>query len=317
MSVKRRGKKKEKDWSSIAALVKSGSELATTQWRHVKVQGQSGRGKTHFMLKHIEYFKEQGLSPEEVLVCIIDCDLEGQAELIRRESVVPKEYRDCVKVITAVNPPDVYEAYEYFVHLMREHTKAHPESTGRMLIFENEGAYYNRVRNYYAEEVYGIPERELLLQRQQEARQETTGSGQRKKTKPQFEEGPMHAYKVINKVFGDIFHDLKMAAEIIGFHFFCSTLEREVSTMFDSRKGEESIGDTKIITSGRPDITDPLFDMTIRFDYEEKTKRQQKGGQKVLRKWWLKVLKTRMCRPFHIDNCTVKEFWDAVDEMNK
>ncbi len=315
MSVRKR-KGKAKDWSEIANLVKSGNDLVAQKYRHVKVQGKSGTGKTHFLLKHLEMWKLEGLSPAEYLLVIIDCGLEGQAELIRRKSVVPEEYRDCIKILTAVTPPDVYQAYDYFIHLLREHAKEYPDSMGRMLIFENEGAYYNRVRNYYAEEVYGIPERELLLQRQQEARQETTGSGARKKTKPQFEEGPMHAYKVINKVFGDIFHDLKMAAEIIGFHFYSTTLEREVSTMFDNKKGAEAIGDTKIITSGRPDMTDPLFDMVIRTDFEEKTKRVKGAGTKVMRKWWLKVIKTRMCKPFHIDNCTVPEFWQAVEEMN-
>jgi len=315
VSVRKR-KQKEANWAEIASMVKTGNDLVETKWRHIKVQGKSGTGKSHFILKHIELFKQQGMKPEEVLFLVIDCDLEGQAELIRRNSIVPEEYRDCIKVITVVSPPDVYAAFDYFSHLLREHAEAYPKSLGRMLVFENEGAYYNRVRNYYSEEVYGIPERELLLQRQQEARQETTGSGARKKTKPQFEEGPMHAYKVINKVFGDIMHDMKMAAEIIGFHFYLTTLEREVSTMFDNKKGGDSIGDTKIITAGRQDMTDPLFDMVIRTDYEEKTKKQQGGGVKVLRKWWLKIQKTRMCQPFHIDNCTVGEFWAAVEEMN-
>ena len=181
----------------------------------MKLQGFSGSGKTNFYLTMFNDMAA-GKKPDEVLLCIIDCDLEGQADLIARDSIVDPAIRKRILRKVCTKPDEVNEMVLAFIDLMRQHQEQHPAGV-RMIVLENEGAYYLGCRNHYAESVHGMSEAELLSRQQQALREG-------KKTLPTFEEGQMHSYKVINKLFVQPFERLKMGAELYGAHFISTTL---------------------------------------------------------------------------------------------
>ena len=49
--------------------------------RHMKIQGFSGSGKSTYALTFFAH-QAKDLAPEEALMLIVDCDLEGQADLV-------------------------------------------------------------------------------------------------------------------------------------------------------------------------------------------------------------------------------------------
>ena len=185
-----------------------------------------------------------------------------------------------------------------YIHAMQEHQKEHPDGF-RVIMIENEAAFYLGVRNYYSMEVHGKDEGELLLSRQQQARREG------KKTLPAFEEGQMHSYKVINKMFTDPFVHIKMAAETYDYHFIATMLMRQRSEGFGTPKEK-----TIIEAAGRPDITDPLFDWIVQFDCQQRSK-----GKELETRHVAQVKKSRSCKPFKIDNPSQERFWKAADKM--
>tara|TARA_R110001599_G_scaffold168934_1_gene358789 strand:- start:286 stop:1176 length:891 start_codon:yes stop_codon:yes gene_type:complete len=291
--------RKKTDHSAILALCETGEEMATNDRRHMKLQGFSGSGKSTFALTYFSHGVEsRGLKPEESLFCIIDCDSEGQAELVKRDSIMPANLRPRILRRTCSNPSMVKETYMAYIHAMAEHQKEHPNGF-RVIMIENEAAFYLGVRNYYSVEVHGKDEGELLLSRQQQARREG------KKTLPAFEEGQMHSYKVINKMFTDPYVHIKMAAETYDYHFIATTLLRNRIEGYGTAKEN-----TKIEAAGRPDITDPLFDWIVQFDSQQRTK-----GKELETRYLAQVKKSRSCKAFKIDNPTQDRFWKAADKM--
>lgn len=291
--------RKKTDHSAILALCESGEDMATNDRRHMKLQGFSGSGKSHFALTYFSHgVASRGLKPEEALFCIVDCDSEGQAELVKRDSIIPTNLRSRILRRTCSNPAMVKETYMAYIHAMAEHQKEHPNGF-RVIMIENEAAFYLGVRNYYSIEVHGKDEGELLLSRQQQARREG------KKTLPAFEEGQMHSYKVINKMFTDPFVHIKMAAETYDYHFIATTLLRQRIEGYGTAKEN-----TKIEAAGRPDITDPLFDWIVQFESQQRTK-----GKDLETRHLAQVKKSRSCRPFKIDNPSQDRFWKAADKM--
>ena len=291
--------RKKTDHSAILALCETGEEMATNDRRHMKLQGFSGSGKSHFALTYFSHgVKERGLKPEQALFCIIDCDSEGQAELVKRDSIIPPNLRSRILRRTCSNPSMVKETYMAYIHAMQEHQAEHPDGF-RVIMIENEAAFYLGVRNYYSQEVHGKDEGELLLSRQQQARREG------KKTLPAFEEGQMHSYKVINKMFTDPYVHIKMAAETYDYHFIATTLMRQRSEGFGTPKEK-----TIVEAAGRPDITDPLFDWIVQFDVQQRSK-----GKELETRHIAQVKKSRSCKPFKIDNPSQERFWKAADKM--
>ena len=59
--------------------------------RHMKVQGFSGSGKSTFALTFFAHHASK-VGPKASLMCIIDCDLEGQADLVARDEIVPSRH---------------------------------------------------------------------------------------------------------------------------------------------------------------------------------------------------------------------------------
>ena len=186
--------------------------------RHMKLQAFPGGGKSHFSLSFFDHeMKTAGLKPEEGLMTIIDCDLEGQRDLVARDDILSPELRPRLYRKVCRTPEEVNQMVLAFIDLHRQHAEEHPDGV-RVMCMENEGAYYLACRDYYSIEVHGKSEAEQLLSRQAQAISEG------KKTLPMFAEGQMHSYKVINKMFFQPYERLKVGAEIYKYHFISTVL---------------------------------------------------------------------------------------------
>ena len=135
--------------------------------RHIKLQGFSGAGKSTWGLTFFSHHAAD-VAPEAALMCIIDCDLEGQADLVARDDIVPPNLRSRILRKVCRTPDEVNDISLAFIDLMRQHQEEHPDGV-RVMVMENEGAYYLSCREHYAVSVHGKSEGELLLSRQQEA----------------------------------------------------------------------------------------------------------------------------------------------------
>jgi len=287
-------KKKSQNYADLIASCDTGESMIEQRTKHMKLQGFSGSGKTNFYLTMFNDMAA-GKKPDEVLLCIIDCDLEGQADLIARDSIVDPSIRKRILRKVCTKPDEVNEMVLAFIDLMRQHQEQHPAGV-RMIVLENEGAYYLGCRNHYAESVHGMSEAELLLSRQQQALREG------KKTLPTFEEGQMHSYKVINKLFVQPFERLKMGAELYGAHFISTTLLKSRTEGFGTPNATQIT-----VSAGRPDITDPLFDWIVEFSSQQRVK----GGELQIR-YLAQVKKSRACPPFVLENPSQERFNKAV-----
>ena len=293
-----KSKKKKANYAALIDSCDDGDDMIEDRCRHMKLQGFSGSGKSHFALT---FFAEQsaGKKPEHCLMTIIDCDLEGQADLVARESIIPADLRPRIKRKVCRDPVAVNDMVLAFIDLHRQHREQFPKGT-RVMVFENEGAYYLGCRDHYSERVHGMNEGELLLARQEQAISEG------KKTLPTFAEGQMHSYKVINKLFFTPFERLKIGGELYGFHFLSTVLLRTFTENFGTADEKRIIS-----AAGRPDQTDPLFDWIVEFQQQQRTK----GGEMQV-KHTAHIKKSRSCTPFRIENPTQKRFWAAVEKQS-
>ena len=291
-------KGKKKNYADLIASCDTGDTMVENRTRHMKLQGFSGAGKTHFYLSMFTDLSDVK-NPDASLLCIIDCDLEGQADLIARDSIVPPELRSRILRKVCTRPDDVNDMVLAFIDLMHQHKEEHPDGV-RIIVLENEGAFYVGCRNHYAESVHGMSEGELLLSRQQQALREG------KKTLPTYEEGQMHSYKVINRLFITPYERLKMGAEMCGAHFIGTTLMKTITEGFGT-------ADAKQITTsaGRPDITDPLFDWILEFSSQQRIK----AGDLQVRHL-VQVKKSRSCKPFILDDPSQERFNKAVEKSS-
>lgn len=290
--------KKKANYADLIASCDTGVSMVNNRTKHMKLQGFSGAGKTHFYLTMFTDMAKE-VKPEEALLCIIDCDLEGQADLIARDSIVPAELRPRILRKVCSRPDDVNDMVLAFLDLMMQHKEEHPDGV-RMVVLENEGAFYMGCRNHYAESVHGMSEADLLLSRQQQALREG------KKTLPTFEEGQMHSYKVINKLFSTPYERLKMGAEMCGAHFIGTTLMKTRTEGFGTNDAKEIT-----VSAGRPDMTDPLFDWILEFSSQQRIK----AGELQVRHQVM-VKKSRSCKPFLLDNPTQERFNQAVEKSS-
>lgn len=294
-------KKKKKSYDALIASCDTGEDMARRpDLVHAKIQGFAGSGKSHLSLRFFTHqFETLKLKPEECLMAIIDCDLEGQTKLVKREDIIAPELRPRVFRKVCQTPEEVNQMTLAFIDLMAKHKEEHPDGL-RVLLLENEAAFYVGCRDFYSLEVHGMSEADLMLARQQQAIAEG------KKTLPAFAEGQMHSYKVINKLFFTPYQRLKIAAEMHWFHFFSTTLLREYTENY-GQPNEKVV----VTAAGRADMTDPLFDWII------ETNKQQRVNKKTGNldtRHSLAVRKSRVCKPFQIRNPTWESFWSAVEK---
>lgn len=266
--------------------------------RHIKLQGFSGAGKSTWGLTFFSHHAAD-VAPEAALMCIIDCDLEGQADLVARDDIVPPNLRSRILRKVCRTPDEVNDISLAFIDLMRQHQEEHPDGV-RVMVMENEGAYYLSCREHYAVSVHGKSEGELLLSRQQEA------ISQGKKTLPAYAEGQMHAYKVINKLFYSPYERLKIGGEMYNYHFL-STVLLKTKTENYGTPNENRV----VLAAGRPDMTDPLFDWIV-----EMTQQQRTVKGEVESRHFAHIKKSRACKPFRLENPTQERFWKAVDKAS-
>ena len=290
--------KKAAKYADLIASCDTGVSMIENRTKHMKLQGFSGAGKTHFYLTMFSDLAK-GRNPDEALLCIIDCDMEGQADLIGRDSIVPEGLRPRIFRKVCTRPDEVNDMVLAFIDLLHQHKAEHPDGV-RMVVLENEGAFYIGCRNHYAESVHGMSEADLLLARQQQALREG------KKTLPTFEEGQMHSYKVINRLFITPYERLKMGAEMCGAHFIGTTLMKTRTEGFGTNDAKEIT-----VSAGRPDITDPLFDWILEFSSQQRIK----AGELQVRHM-VQVKKSRACAPFILDNPTQERFKKACDKSS-
>ena len=264
--------------------------------RHIKLQGFSGAGKSTWGLTFFAH-EAKDKDPASVLMCIIDCDLEGQADLVARDDIVPPALRPRILRKVCRTPDEVNDISMAFIDLMRQHQEEYPDGT-RVMVMENEGAYYLSCREHYSVSVHGKTEGELLLSRQQEA------LSQGKKTLPAYAEGQMHAYKVINKLFYSPYERLKIGGELYRYHFL-STVLLKTKTENYGTPNENRV----VLAAGRPDMTDPLFDWIV-----EMTQQQRTVKGEVESRHFAHIKKSRACKPFRLENPTQERFWKAVEK---
>ena len=98
--------RKKQNYDALIAACDTGDSMIQNRLRHMKLQGFSAGGKTHFALSFFAHLAE-GKNPDECLMTIIDCDLEGQADLVAREDVLPAELRPRLLRKVCRNPKDV------------------------------------------------------------------------------------------------------------------------------------------------------------------------------------------------------------------
>jgi len=266
----------------------------------MKLQGFSGGGKSHFALTFLAYeAKRRDLKPKEVLCTILDCDLEGVRALVKRDDIIPPELKPRVYRKVCETPEEVNEMTQAFIREHKKHYAEYPDGL-RVIIIENEAAFYVGCRDFYSLEVHGLSEADLMLARQAQAISEG------KKTLPAFAEGQMHSYKVINKLFFTPYQRLKMASEALDCHFISTVLLREYTEGYGTPKEQ------KVITSaGRADMTDPLFDWILEFATQQRVNKKT-GDMKT--RHIITIRKSRDCKPFQLHNWNQNTFWKAVED---
>ncbi len=293
-------KKKVEKYADLIESCDTGTDMANRpQLKHMKLQGFAGGGKSHFALTTFAHLSE-GKDPDACLCTIIDCDLEGQTALVKREDIIPSELRSRLIRKVCRTPADVNEIALAFIDLHRQHQEKYPDGC-RVLIFENEAAFYVGCRDYYSHEVHGKSEADLMLARQ------TQAIAEGKKTLPAFKEGQMHSYKVINKMFFTPYERIKIAAEMFQFNFISTTLLREYT------EGYGTANEKRVITAaGRADMTDPIFDWIIEFHQQQRAK-----GKEIKTRHIAIVRKSRTCEPFQLMHPTQEKFWKAVEDNSQ
>ena len=144
-------KRRATDYSELIESCDTGTDMANRRpLKHMKLQGFAGSGKSHFALTFFAH-QSKDLDPEATLCTIIDCDLEGQAALVRREDIIPSELRPRLFRKVCRTPTDVNEMTLAFIDLHRQHKEEYPDGC-RVMILENESAFYVGCRDFYAQE---------------------------------------------------------------------------------------------------------------------------------------------------------------------
>ena len=95
-----------------------------------------------------------------------------------------------------------------------------------------------------------------------------------------------------------------MGAELYGAHFVSTTLMKSRTEGFGTPDAKEIV-----VSAGRPDITDPLFDWIVEFSSQQRVK----GGDLQVR-YLAQVKKSRACPPFVLENPTQTRFNKAVEK---
>lgn len=115
------------------------------------IYGESNSGKTSFYLGVIQYAKEQGIKPEDFMMCIVFPDRPtGITKLLNS---VPTKYRDRIFVYTI----DKYEEMISATSMASEKLMQHYKKTGKQgwLVCELLEESWRMSQDYYSRKAYG------------------------------------------------------------------------------------------------------------------------------------------------------------------
>ena len=287
--------------------VQSADEIINTQAYCLKIEGERGAGKTTFLLEEVVKAAEK-YGADRVLCCIVDMD-NGARRIFSREDIVPEKYRQCFMRKVVDHFEDVYVFLDVFTDLLAKHNADYPTDSARFLVLENEGAFYLSCRDHYAEEVHGMPERDLMRARMAQARQETkynasTGKMEAKRMLPTYAEGRRAAYSVINRNYTDFFvHASKMCDEIN-----CNFIYTTLAIRSQIWQNDQATDKWVVTPQGKPDKTDQYPDFILSLFVEE---------ERGLDKFKLKCTKSRDGPRFKMENLGPGAFWDFVDHARQ
>ena len=277
----------------------------------VKLRGLTGTGKTQFFIKELERAQNHGYPPAEILMCVVDLDIRGQDELVKRDLILPETLTDCFHRIT-IGPDDMLDdvrsIIDYFIQeLIEPHAKKYPKGM-RFLVVENEAAVYQLARDEYAFITRGHKgirsELDLMKETQRRA---IKGS----KYVPVFSEGPRDAYKVINANLVSFYQALVALSKIVGFNLYVTTMMR--ITKENWGKDNER---TLRLPTGRPDLTDGYFDYI--FDLTKERRVANKKGRRTKHTvYWLNTEKVRSCPEFITRNKGPEKLWALIKKRSK
>ena len=217
----------------------------------------------------------------EALLCIIDCDMEGQADLIGATPLFPKDYVHESSERCVLIPDEVNDMVLAFIDLLHQHKAEHPMQFVR-LSWRTKVRFTSVVNNHYAESVHGMSEADLLLElannKHWEKEEDSSNLWRRQ----------MHGYKVINRTFITPYSASRWVRRCVG----ATSLER-LSWRLAPKVSEQTM-QRKSRYQRTTDITVPLFDWILEFSSQQRIK----AGELRVRHM-VQVKKSRACGSFH------------------
>jgi len=270
------------------------------QIKRIKIFGETGSGKTYFILSQLLYMLNSGVAPEKILMCIVDYDMDGISANL---NYVPDNLLDRIKVVKAFDTEDGYKAVDFFVKkLIRPHLTKHPDATPyTFLVHENEYLFYIACRNHYTQQVYGLSEQEYMERKRKKEVQLGKGAMMR-------DENPRDVYASINRNFSDYFQGLMKLGDYYGFQVITTTPSKQVVEKW----GQEDQS-TKVVAAGRPDLSDYWYDYIFSLWKERKIKNKD-----IVETYKLRSEKVRgLSKPFIIRNFTVEKLWQHINSQKE
>lgn len=268
--------------------------------KRIKIFGDTGTGKTYFLLSQLLYHYNNGVQPEKMLMCVIDYDMDGISFNL---TYLPDEILDRIKVIKAFDAEDGYKAVDIFVKkLIRPHLQKYPDATPyTYLVHENEHLFYMACRNHYTEQVYGMSEQEYMERRRKKEIQVGKSAVMK-------DENPRDVYASINRNFSDYFQGMMKLADYYGFQIITTTPSKQVIENWGMENQSVSYK-----AAGRPDLSDYWYDYIFSLWKERKIKNKE-----VIETYKLRSEKVRgITKPFIISNFNVEKLWRYIDEQDK
>jgi hypothetical protein len=282
--------------------------------RHFKLMGPSGHGKTQLLLSELKYMKALGFTPEEVVMCIIDCDTQGQEWQIHDKKLVDPDYARCIYKYTARNYVGVMAILQHFQdNVIAQYRADFPDKPEcRYIGLEDEAKFWLYVRNFYAKMSRGEGvDTELDLMLKARRIQAKTG-----KFAPTYAEGRREAFGSINGLFHQFFDELKLGAGELGYNAFL-TAKMVHKTLDWGKPTEREV----LRAEGRPEITNGYFDFVFRLEMSSEDVWDKKLKQQAVTNRFAIVVdssgKTRRGRGFRIRNKGAQYLWEYVMSLER
>lgn len=279
--------------------------------RHFKLIGLAGHGKTQLLLTELKYMEALGYTPEEVVMCIIDCDTQGQEWQIYDKRLVNPDYARCIFKRTCTNYAQVVGTLQFFQdNIIAQYQADFPDKAAcRYVGLEDVGKFWEYCRHFYARVSRGEGiDSELDLTLKARRIQSKTG-----KFAPTYAEGRREAYGSINGLMIQFFDELKLGGAQLGYNAF-ATAKMVHKTLDYGKSNEREV----LRCEGRPEKTDGYFDFVLRCEMwsEEKWKKKEK---QTVNKFAIVVDDTgkSRVRGFRIRNKGAEHLWNHIMKLER